>query len=161
VQNSSGALTAASTEAAVVASAAGSAVGKTVEDVAEVPPDYSAVRVKKAASDDPTPELVFPEWTGEIKVRTREAEQVEVRLASQFDDGAATYEGYVAMNGRMRPLPVGSTLNKSTGVFTWQPGPGFIGRYEFVFLRTSGYGTTTRIPVSVRIAPRNDDSDGR
>ena len=160
VQNSTSALTAASTEAAMVASAEGSAVGKTVEDVSEVPADYSAAHVKKAASDDPTPELVFPEWSGEIRVRTREADQVEVRLGNQFE-GVATYEGYVAMNGRLRPLPVGSTLNKSTGVFTWQPGPGFIGRYEFVFLRTSEYGIKTRIPVVVRIAPRNDDGDGR
>ena len=40
-------------------------------------------------------------------VRTRETEQVEVKLASQFDDGKATYEGYVVIDGRMRPLPVG------------------------------------------------------
>ena len=104
---------------------------------------------------------MFPEWSGEIKVRTREAEQVEVRLASQFDDSPATYEGYVAMNGRMRPLPVGSSLEQVDRRLHLAAGPGFIGRYEFVFLRTSGYGTTTRIPVSVRIAPRNDDCDGR
>ena len=139
----------------------GAALGQTSETVAEVPPDYSLVEVRKVASDDRTPELVFPEWSGEIRVRTRETEQVEVRLASQFDDGKATYEGYVVIGGRMRPLPVGASLDTSTGTFTWQPGPGFLGRYEFVFLRTGANGLKTRIPVHVRIAPRHDSDNRR
>ena len=158
VQNGSGAMTSAATvdSSSMSVAAHGTAIGQTVEAVSEVPPDYSAVHVKKAASDDQTPELVFPEWSGAIRVRTHETEQVEVRLASQFDDSPATYEGYVAMNGRMRPLPVGSTLDANTGVFTWQPGPGFIGRYEFVFLRTGSNGLKTRIPVIVRISLKDN-----
>jgi hypothetical protein len=27
---------------------------------------------------------------------------------------------------------------RPTGVFYWQPGPGFLGHYEFVFMRTGG-----------------------
>ena len=84
-----------------------------------------------------------------------------MKLASQFDDGKATYEGYVVIGGRMRPLPVGSSLDTSTGTFTWQPGPGFLGRYEFVFLRTGANGLKTRIPVDVSIAPRHDSDDRR
>ena len=137
------------------------ALGQTSEAVAEVPPDYSLVEVRKVASDDKAAELVFPEWSGEIRVRTLETEQVEVKLASQFDDGKATYEGYVVTGGRMRPLPVGASLDTSTGTFTWQPGPGFLGRYEFVFLRTGENGLKTRIPVHVRIAPRHDSGDRR
>ena len=136
----------------MAAGSRGEALGQTVETVSEVPPDLSLVEVKRAASDDKTPELVFPEWTGEIRLRTRETEQVEVRLASQFDDSKATYEGYVVVDGRMRPLPVGSSLDTKTGVFTWQPGPGFLGRYELVFLRTSEAGIKTRIPVDLRIS---------
>jgi len=105
--------------------------------------------------------MVFPEWSGDIRVRTVETEQVEVRLASQFDDGPATYEGYVVMGGHMRPLPIGSSLDSSTGTFTWQPGPGFIGRYQFVFLRTGSNGIKTRIPVIVRISPKTGDGDRR
>ncbi len=159
VQNGSGALTAASVEGSSVA--AESAMGQTVETISEVPPDYSAVHVKKAASDDQTPEMVFPEWSGEIRIRTRETEQVEVRLASQFDDSEASYEGYVVMNGRMRPLPIGSTLDRTSGTFSWQPGPGFVGRYEFVFLRTGSNGIQTRIPVNVRISPKTEGDDRR
>jgi hypothetical protein len=139
----------------------GGAIGQTVETVSEVAPDYSLVEVTKAASEDQTLETIFPEWSGEIRIRTRETEQVELRLASQFDDSMATYEGYVVVDGRMRPLPVGSSLNVNTGTFKWQPGPGFIGHYEFVFLRTSENGTKTRIPVDLRITPRHDGREQR
>ena len=95
-------------------------------------------------------------------VRTRETEQVEVRLASQFDDGEATYEGYV-VDGRPHAAAAGRrrSLDRTTGIFTWQPGPGFIGRYEFVFLRTGPNGLKTRIPVNVRISPKHDGDDRR
>ena len=133
-------------------------MGETVETVAEVPPDYSAVHVKRAASDDQTRELVFPEWSGEIRVRAHETEQVEVRLASQFDDSQATYEGYVVVNGRMRPLPVGSTLNSTTGVFTWQPGPGFLGRYDSSSSARAEW-IKTRIPVNVQDHAEDRDDE--
>jgi len=130
--------------------------------VSEVPPDYSMVEVRKVTSDDSKSEIVFPEWLGEIRLRSREAEPIELRLASQFDDAPAKYEGYVVVGGRMRPLPIGSTLDTRTGSFSWQPGPGFIGRYEFVFLRTAESGIKTRIPVEVKIVPKHDrDSDDR
>jgi hypothetical protein len=161
VQNGSSAMTSSAVEAATVAAASSSAMGETVEAVEEVAPDYSAVQVKRAASDDQSSELVFPEWSGEIRVRAHETEQVEVQLGNQFDGSQATYEGYVAMNGRMRPLPVGSTLNPTTGIFTWQPGPGFIGRYRFVFLRITPNGFKTRIPVDVRITPKKQDGEER
>ena len=161
VQNGSSAMTSSAVETATVAAASSSAMGETVEAVEEVAPDYSAVHVRRAASDDKSSELVFPEWTGEIRVRAHETEQVEVQLGNQFDGSQATYEGYVAMNGRMRPLPVGSTLNPTTGVFTWQPGPGFLGRYRFVFLRITPDGFKTRIPVDVRITQKKHDGEER
>lgn len=162
VQNGTGALTANAVASSTLSAAShGTALGQTIELVSEVPPDYSAVQVKKAASDDQTPEMVFPEWTGAVRVETRETEQVEVRLAGQFDDSQASYEGYVVMNGRMRPLPIGSTLDPIRGTFTWQPGPGFVGLYQFVFLRTSSDGFKTRIPVELKIAPKHDGEDRR
>jgi hypothetical protein len=156
IENTTGAMTAAAVASSTMASgAAGEAIGQTAEIVSEVPADYSAVEVAKVASDDSMPEMVYPEWSGEIRVRTRETEQVEVRLAS-FDGGLATYQGYVVIGGRMRSLPVGSSLNPKTGVFTWQPGPGFIGHYQFVFIRTGTDGFKTRIPVDLKIAPKHD-----
>jgi hypothetical protein len=36
-------------------------------------------------------------------------------------------------------LPVGSSFDQAAGTFVWQPGPGFLGEYRFVFVdRTEG-----------------------
>jgi hypothetical protein len=158
VQNTSGALTAASSEADTLnasAAASGKSVGASAAAVAQVPADHAPIEVSKAVSDSGTPEVVFPESTGELNVATKETEQVEVRLSSFVGDGG-TYEGYVVIDGRMRPLPVGSSLDKANGVFTWQPGPGFVGSFKFVFLRTLPGGSKVRVPVNVTIGPKFD-----
>jgi hypothetical protein len=157
VQNGTSAVTAAAVESSTLAEGThGTAMGQSVDTVYEVPPDYSLVEVSKAASDDATPQTVFPEWTGAIEVKAQETEPIELRLANQFDEAGGTYEGYVVASREMRPLPIGSSLNTHTGVFKWQPGPGFVGSYELVFLRTLKTGVKTRIPVTITISPKAD-----
>jgi sugar lactone lactonase YvrE len=51
--------------------------------------------------------------------------------------GAVTH-GYLASNGTLRDLPVGSHLDTDTGTFTWAPGPGYLGTYRLTFLGASG-----------------------
>jgi len=157
VQNGTSTMTAAAVESSTLAEGThGTALGQSVDTVYEVPPDYSLIEVAKAASDDPTPQTVFPEWTGAIEVKTQETEPIELRLANQFDEAGGTYEGYVVASREMRPLPIGSSLNTHSGVFKWQPGPGFVGSYELVFLRTLKSGVKTRIPVTITISPKAD-----
>ena len=155
VQNGAAASTAATVESSTLTEGShGAEVGQTTEAVADVPPDYSIVEVARVASDDPTPQVVYPEWTGVVRVESEETENVEVRLANQFDESGGIYEGYVVAGERLRALPVGSSLNRRTGVFKWQPGPGFVGTYEFVFIRRMQGGFKTRIPVTITIAPK-------
>jgi hypothetical protein len=163
VQNGSGAMTSAGVQSSIVASASAESTGARPDSVADVPAEYSIVEVKKPASEDPLPELVYPEMTGEVRIRARETDPIEVRLANQFTDNyGGTYEGYVVMNDEMRPLPVGSSLDSARGVFRWHPGPGFIGRFEFVFIRKMEGGWKTRIPVRLTIVPKFDrDRDDR
>jgi hypothetical protein len=66
---------------------------------------------------------------------------------------AARYEGYLVVDGEMRPLPAGAALEER-GVFTWQPGAGFNGTYELLFLRTECSGARERLPVRVAVGPR-------
>jgi hypothetical protein len=158
VQNGSGALTAAAVDGSTLAQGShGTALGQSAETMAELPPDYSIVEVKKPVADDPTPEFVFPEWSGAIQVRAKETEPIEVRLANQFDGGDSVYEGYVVAGRQMRPLPVGSSLDQATGTFRWQPGPGFVGTYEFVFVRNMRGGFKTRIPVVITIGAKFEE----
>jgi hypothetical protein len=41
-----------------------------------------------------------------------------------------------------------------TGEFYWNPGPGFIGDYELVFIEKTGTGVTKRKHIKVRISPK-------
>ncbi len=52
------------------------------------------------------------------------------------------------------PLPIGSTLDRSKGIFYWQPGPGFIGEYAFVFIETTGSGWRSKKNILIKIVPR-------
>jgi hypothetical protein len=63
---------------------------------------------------------------------------------------SGTYTGYLVVNGDLRPLPVGSSLDPA-GTFYWHPGPGFFGTYHLLFVRTLCDGTQQRIPVTMAI----------
>jgi hypothetical protein len=96
-----------------------------------------------------------------------EAERVEVHLGGSipvildvrkpsmsFGPQASTFEGYLVVGNELRPLPIGSTLDRETGVFYWQPGPGFLGQYDFVFIKQDSGRFSVKSPVTVRILPR-------
>ena len=106
------------------------------ETLAALPVENAAVEVSRVAETDTTPQLVMPEWSGEIRLRSREAEPIAINLASEWDTLGGVYQGFLAVNGELRPLPPGSTLDATQGTFTWQPGAGFIGTYRLVFVRT-------------------------
>jgi hypothetical protein len=55
------------------------------------------------------------------------------------------------INNRLEALPVGSTLDNREGVFYWQPGPGFVGQYRFVFIMKNETGQMNRKEIVVRI----------
>jgi len=52
------------------------------------------------------------------------------------------------VNGEPRPLPIGSTLKG--GVFYWQLGPGFHGKYSLMFDLPDG----TKVQVEVVVRPK-------
>ncbi|HEX4568743.1 MAG TPA: carboxypeptidase regulatory-like domain-containing protein, partial [Vicinamibacterales bacterium] len=75
---------------------------------------------------------------------------LRVDLGSAQDDAcAATYAGYLDVNGELRELPVGATL--AHGQLSWHPGPAFHGRYQLTVIRTDCEGKKTSIPLSVAI----------
>jgi hypothetical protein len=47
-----------------------------------------------------------------------------------------------------------ATPDPSTGAFTWQPGAGFIGDYDFVFVAEGRRGVVSRHEVRVTLRPR-------
>jgi hypothetical protein len=51
-------------------------------------------------------------------------------------------------------LPVGSTLDEKTGVFSWIPGPGFLGRHVLHFAATDGEKRSQAVSIVINIVPK-------
>jgi hypothetical protein len=79
---------------------------------------------------------------GSFRITGEELDRFEVQL-----DAGSQYAGYLRTPGGLWPLPIGSHLEPSTGVFTWQPSAGFVGRYQFVFVRDSAPAARREIEV--------------
>jgi len=76
---------------------------------------------------------------------------LRVDLGSPADAScAATYAGYLEVNGELRELPVGATLD-AQGHLSWHPGPAFHGRYHLTVIRTDCEGKKSSIPLTVEI----------
>ncbi|MCP4220969.1 MAG: hypothetical protein GY765_40445, partial [bacterium] len=81
-------------------------------------------------------------------VHTRELESVKIRLGGVCDGG------YLVVGDRLLELPVGSSLNLERGIFSWQPGPGFVGRYHLVFVTRDAQGKRIKTPITINISPK-------
>ena len=92
---------------------------------------------------------------GRRYVRATERDRVEIRLP-RSGSGAreGEYAGYLLVNGQLRELPKGSSFDPDRGAFYWQPGLGYIGDYDFLFVRTLADGSRERIPVRVTLEAR-------
>jgi hypothetical protein len=84
--------------------------------------------------------------TGESGSRTveiKQGERIEMRLPRGFDSAVQLVTG-----GQHRDLPVGATWDAASGIFSWEPAAGFLGRYRLVFSNGS-----ERISVRVIVTP--------
>jgi len=81
----------------------------------------------------------------------KELEYVALRLS---DKDQSVTRGFLAMNDRLSPLPIGSTLDTKNGIFFWHPGPGFLGQFNLVFVIESPSGQSFKKPVTITIEPK-------
>jgi hypothetical protein len=95
-----------------------------------------AVTVTKGYGKDAVPQTVYPGANGIINVVIRELELVVI----DFGTGVQP----------MQSLPIGSTLDGEKGIFYWNPGPGFIGNYELVFIDNENHSKR----IKIRILPK-------
>jgi len=102
---------------------------------------YSPVRVKKGFNADIEANEMYPDEEGVTHIEIRELERVEIH----FSPGVVN----------ISTLPIGSTLDVGRGIFYWQPGPGFIGDYEFIFLSRERNGETVKTSIAVKINPKS------
>ncbi len=121
-------------------------------------------------------ETLYPDENGEIAIETRELEPIILSLsegtrASRLDRGPEAvgnslsndseksekrgfdWKGYLVAGNHIRTLPVGSSFDAERGIFYWQPGPGFVGKYSFIFLGSDAAGRTVYKRVNIIIMP--------
>jgi Tol biopolymer transport system component len=92
--------------------------------------------------------------TGVTVIRSEEVNRVELRL------GDGEYTGYLRTPSGLVPLPIGSRLDVTTNTFTWAPGVGFVGRYDFVFVRSASGHAVSRREVRIILHPKGRGAVG-
>ncbi|HLP57580.1 MAG TPA: hypothetical protein VK186_02065, partial [Candidatus Deferrimicrobium sp.] len=87
-------------------------------------------------------QFVYARKNGNRIIEIKELERIEIRVG-------ANAVGYQLVAGQRRPLPIGSTLDSGRGIFYWTPGPGFLGKYDFIFIISDKTGR--RVPQDITI----------
>jgi Tol biopolymer transport system component len=107
-------------------------------------------------AEDSAYRLQVPTGREEEKRRERLTAGLGGRRAtnSTAKSSSVIYTGYMIVGDELKPLPIGSTLDSKRGIFSWQPGPGFLGAYDFVFVRESANGSWEKTYIKVKIVPK-------
>jgi C1A family cysteine protease len=97
-------------------------------------------------------------YFSQTDIEIQNQHQLPIEL-SEMDDFETNRDetlitGYQIVGERLTSLPIGSTMNSKEGVFYWQPGPGFVGEYSFVFMTKNGSGEMLKRELRVMIIPK-------
>jgi hypothetical protein len=125
------------------------------------PGDVAAIHGRRGFNLD-TPLQAYDFRGGRATVEAEELDRLELHLegleGSKRVERAVT--GYLRVGDSLTPLPIGSALNASTGVFTWMPGVGFAGTYDLAFVRWSGGHAVARQDVRVVLNAKGSNRVG-
>jgi len=109
--------------------------------------DPGFIQVNRGYNQERKPQMILPDEQGAAFLETNELERIEIRLNKNIS------RGFLVVGNEFRPLPIGSTLVPGKGIFYWQPGPGFSGNYELVFIGNQENGTPSRMRIDLKINP--------
>jgi hypothetical protein len=123
----------------------------------DVPLDGRALLGRVGWDDRVPANWLTPDRTGRVTIEAEELGLVEMDLAAEHGESLA---GYLRVAGQLSPLPIGARLDRVTGRFTWQPGVGFLGAYDLVFVRGSAGRSFARHDVRVVLRPKDSRAAG-
>ena len=142
---------------------------------------FEPLRLQKGYNPESEPETLYPDEYGQFTVEIKEADRLVIYLGDYETnnvyegvnplqkDSLSTpgtepltlenppsgfYHGYLVNGSELKPLPIGSTLDRWRGIFYWQLGPGFSGDYTLVFLNEDREGNITRKNIVIRVIPK-------
>jgi len=122
-------------------------------DVFNMAPSFAPVYLKRGYSHDSAHKILYPDKEGMIDIVIKEDERIEIGLREE-GSGACRYFGYLDIGQEQRTLPIGSFLDSSSGIFYWQPGPGYIGMYKLVFVEKDPKGKTCKNQIRITVTPK-------
>ena len=119
-------------------------------------PAWTPIRGRRGFNPD-TALQPYPSRDNRVTVQAEELDRIELQLG---DPGGFPYAGYLRAGNALEPLPIGSTLDPVTGAFTWMPGVGFSGAYDFVFVQPAGGDAGARRDVRIVLNARGSNRVG-
>ena len=120
--------------------------------IAGIPVDTAEpIRIKNDFGKNVQSQPVYADEEDKFNITITELGHLEIELSKNFSFTG----GYTIVGSGLRHLPAGSTLETQKGKFYWQPGPGFIGTYDFLFFTGDKNGNITRKDVTVKIVPES------
>jgi hypothetical protein len=128
----------------------GGSIGLAAQTLDSVTLSRTPVYIRTGFDQTAPLEMIDADSSGVSHVTATEMSRFQLTLGAPVTGTDDRYEGYVVADGVLQALPSGAFLDRTAGEFFWQPGVGFMGTYQMVFVRVSD-GTPERIPVEVRI----------
>jgi hypothetical protein len=122
------------------------------DEVASARVDATPIPARRGYSLDAPFRRYHADAAGLVTMQAEEIDRLELQTHGST-------EGYMMSGHDLRPLPIGSHLDPSTGVFVWQPGVGFIGNYDLVFVRRNG-SRLDRQDVRIVLNPKGSNRVG-
>jgi hypothetical protein len=110
--------------------------------------DLTPLRFKRGYDLHIEPQELYPDENGNMIIKVKELERVVIYNDRESSTGK--WQGCQVIGDRLRPLPVGSTLEPVRGIFYWQPGPGFSGSFDLLFIDKE---KNTGRKITIKILP--------
>lgn len=126
-------------------------------DITKIPMNqFKSVKIKKGFHLNSQAQRIDPGENGFITINMKELEPIEINLHEGTGGGASLSgcTGFLKVGSQLRNLPCGSTLDRKNGIFYWQPGPGFNGKYQLIFLLREKTGKLIQLAFTIKIKPK-------
>jgi hypothetical protein len=134
-------------------------------DISQIPlDDVRPIYIKKGYNQNIEPKIIYPDNNGNITIEIKELQRVEIHFnrvpspnapistSSEFESSTSIPAGFQLIGERLAALPIGTFLDSENGIFSWQPGPGYLGDYELVFIEKIGDELRRKL-ITLRIRP--------